>query len=284
MTAALEKLGESREAHLPQGTIRYREAGSGPPLVFIHGVVVNGLHWRKVAPLLSDRFRCIVPDWPLGAHSIGMGPDADLSPPGIAAIVAGFLEALDLEAATLIGNDSGVAFSQIAAVEHPERIGAMVLASGDAYDRFFPPMFRPLSIIARLPGSGYLIPRTLKVRAFRRLPNAFGWLSKRPIPGEVVNAYVSGPLGNPDVRHDLRKVLSGVSSRHTLAAAEKLGSFDKPVLLAWALEDRFFPYEHAERLAATLPNSRLEPIEDSWSFVPEDQPEKLAELISEFLT
>jgi pimeloyl-ACP methyl ester carboxylesterase len=279
-----DQLGEAREARVPQGTIRYRQAGSGRTIVFVHGVLVNGLHWRKVAPLLSDGFRCIVPDWPLGAHSVAMSQDADLSPPGMARLLDSFLASLGLEDAILVGNDSGVAFSQIAAVQHPARIGAMVLASGDAYDRFFPPMFRVLPVAARLPGSGYLIPRSLKVKALRRLPNTFGWLSKTPIPDEVVQAYVSPPLADRAVRRDLRKALRDVSSRYTLDAAAKLGSFEGPVLLPWAREDRFFPFEHAERLAATLPNARVEPIEGSWSFIPEDQPERLADAIRTFLT
>jgi pimeloyl-ACP methyl ester carboxylesterase len=278
-----DQLGEAREARLPQGTIRYREAGSGRPVVFVHGVLVNGLHWRKVAPLLTDRFRCIVPDWPLGAHSVAMSGDADLSPAGIAALIDSFLGSLGLDDATLVGNDSGVAFSQIAAVEHPARIGAMVLASGDAYDHFFPPMFRVLPLAARLPGSGYLIARSLKMKPLRRLPNTFGWLSKQPIPDEIVQAYVGPPLSDAGVRRDLRKALRDVSSRYTLDAAAKLGTFEGPVLLPWAKEDRFFPFAHAERLAATLPNARVVPIEDSWSFIPEDQPERLAEAIRSFL-
>jgi pimeloyl-ACP methyl ester carboxylesterase len=56
------------EAKLPQGTISYRESGEGPPIVFVHGLLVDGLLWRKVTPLLEDSFRCIVPDLPLGSH------------------------------------------------------------------------------------------------------------------------------------------------------------------------------------------------------------------------
>ena len=78
-------------------------------------------------------------------------------------------------------------------------------------------------------------------------------------------------------------MLRSIDKRHTLEAAERLRSFDKPVLLAWAAEDRVFPLADAERLASILPNARLKPIEGSYSFVPEDQPEALAALIAEFL-
>ena len=95
------------EVHLPQGTIRYREDGTGEPLLFVHGVVVNGSLWRKVVPQLSKDFRCIVPDWPLGAHEVPMSADADLSPPALAKLVVDFMDALGLESATLVGNDTG---------------------------------------------------------------------------------------------------------------------------------------------------------------------------------
>lgn len=74
-----------QEVSLPAGTIRYRDTGSGPPIVFVHGLLVHGGLWREVVPRLSDSHRCIVPDWPLGSHSMPMKRDADLSPAGVAA-------------------------------------------------------------------------------------------------------------------------------------------------------------------------------------------------------
>ena len=76
--------GANAEARLPQGTIHYRDTGSGEPIVFVHGLLVNGGLWRKVTPALSREFRCIVPDLPLGSHRTPMAADADLSPPGVA--------------------------------------------------------------------------------------------------------------------------------------------------------------------------------------------------------
>src|SRR2546421_5884610 len=110
-----EALGEQREVELPQGTIRYRERGSGEPIVFVHGVLVNGDLWRGVAPLLADRgYRCIVPDLPLGAHELAMHEDADLTPPGLARLVADFIGALGLDAPVIVANDTGGALTQIA--------------------------------------------------------------------------------------------------------------------------------------------------------------------------
>ena len=267
---------------LPQGTVRLRDDGAGRPVVFVHGVLVNGLLWRHVAPKL-DGVRTIVPDWPLGGHDVPMSPKADLSPAGLAQLVADLLDELGLDDVVLVGNDTGGAIAQIAAANHPRRIGALVLTSCDAFENFLPPMFRGLQVAARIPGAlpAFLAP--LRIRPARSLPLAFGWLRKRPIEREVSDAYLQPYFAHAGVRRDLRKVLAGISTRYTLDAATKLSAFDKPALVAWSADDRFFPVEHGRRLADILPQGQFVEIPDSYSFSPEDQPAKLAELLNDFL-
>jgi len=276
-------LGELKEVALSAGTLRYRERGRGDPVVFVHGALVNGDLWRDVVPLLSDRYRCITPDWPLGSHEIAMAPDADLSPPGLARIIVSFLDALGIEKATLVGNDTGGALCQFVATDHPSRVSRLVLTDCDAFDIFPPRMFAYLKWSARIPGAIYLTAQSMRLRSNRRLPIAFGWLSKRRIPNEISDAYVRPITSDAGVRRDATKLLKGLDPKYTIAAAGKLAALDVPVLIAWARKDRFFPYRHAERLAQLIPNARLEPIEDSLTFVPEDQPERLAGLIGAFL-
>ncbi len=214
---------------LAQGTIRYRDDGEGRPFVFVHGLLVNGLLWRRVTPLL-DGVRRIVPDWPLGSHEAAMRPDADLTPPGLARLIADFLDALGLEDAVLVGNDTGGALSQIVAANHPDRLGALALTSCDAFENFLPPMFRGLQVAARVPGALTAFLTPLRLRPARRLPLAFGWLRKRPIEPEVSDAYVEPYFRHAGVRRDLRRVLAGISSRHTLDAAARLAGFEKPAI------------------------------------------------------
>lgn len=78
----MSQSGEHRQIELPAGSVRYREAGEGKPVVFVHGYLVDGRLWDGVVEALGDRCRCIVPDWPMGAHRVPMRPDADLSPRG----------------------------------------------------------------------------------------------------------------------------------------------------------------------------------------------------------
>jgi len=271
------------EVHLPQGTIRYREDGTGEPLLFVHGLAVNGDLWRKVVPRLSKDFRCIVPDWPLGSHEVPMAADADLSPPGLAQIVVDFMNALGLETATLVGNDTGGAVCQLVAAEHPDRVARLVLTSCDVYDRFPPPVFKPLAALVKVPGATWLIAQSLRPRFAQRLPIALGWVTKRHPEQAVVDSWLVPSRTSRGVRRDLAKVFGSVNARYTLDAAERLKGFDKPVLLAWAVEDKLFPIEYARRMAAELPDATLEEIADSYTFVPEDQPDRLADAIAAFV-
>ena len=273
------------EVRLPQADLRYSDSGSGEPVVFLHGVFVDGRLYRKVVPHLEGQVRCIVPDLPLGAHQRPAAPGADLSPHGLAQLVADFLEALDLQDVTLVGCDTGGVIAQLVATRHPERLGRLVLLPCDAFDNFLPPPFKPLQLASRLPAKALpLLLAPLRLRAARRLPIAFGWLTKRPVdPREVEDAWIGAFFADAAVRRDGIKVLRGVDPAITQQAARDLERFAKPALVAWAIEDKVFPYEHAERLAALLPDARLERIEDSYSFVPEDQPRRTAQLIGDFV-
>jgi pimeloyl-ACP methyl ester carboxylesterase len=268
---------------LSSGRIRYRDSGEGPPIVFVHGLLVDGLLWRKVTPSLEADYRCIVPDLPLGAHTIPMKPGADVTPPGLARLITELIEKLDLRDVTLVGNDTGGALTQMAITQSPDRIARVVLTPCDAFDNFLPPMFKGLQLLARVPALLTAFVQPLRLRPARRLPIAFGWLTKRPIDPEVESAWVGAFFKRRDVRRDVAGVLRAIDSRYTEEAAEALRSFDRPVLIAWATEDKVFPLEHAHRLAALLPDARVVEISDSYSFVPEDQPDRLAALIREFV-
>jgi pimeloyl-ACP methyl ester carboxylesterase len=270
------------DVQLSQGTIRYQEDGSGPPVVFLHGALVDGRLWEPVVQRLRDRARCIVPELPLGSHELPLSEDADLSPHGLAALIAGFLEALDLRGVTLVGNDTGGGLAQLVAVRHPERLGRLVLTDCDAFENFPPKAFRPLVAAAKVPGALTALLAPMRLPAARRLPLAYGWLAKRPIPRDVMDGWTGRALQDAGVMRDLRKALAGLAPATLLDNAPKLTGFAKPVLLAWAREDRFFPVEHAHRLAAIFPDARVAEIGDAYTFVSWDQPDRLAELIGDF--
>jgi pimeloyl-ACP methyl ester carboxylesterase len=276
-------LGPAKTLELSGGRLRYHDVGEGPPIVFVHGVVVNANLWRKVVARLSDRYRCIALDMPLGAHLEPL-PGVDLSPPALANLVADALEALGLEDVTLVANDTGGAFCQLVALDRPERLGRLVLTTCDSFEHFPPKLFSFLGPLSRMPWAIPLLFAPLRMRAPRRLPIAYGWLTSKPIePREAEDSYVLPLLTDRRIRADFSRVAKGLDPRYTLEAGERLGSFDKPALIAWSKEDKLFPRSDAERLAAALPNARLEWIEGARTFSPEDCPERVAELIASFV-
>ncbi len=272
---------ERQEIELPAGRIRYREAGSGKPIVFVHGYLVDGRLWDGVVDALGDRFRCIAPDWPIGAQRLAMNPGADLSPPGIASLIASFLAALELEDVTIVGNDSGGAMSQVLVTTRPERIGRLVLTNCDTHENFPPGVFKAMPPLAKLPGGMAVLGAPFRIGPVARA--AFKPFAKRPIPPQLVASWMEPGLHDRGVKHDLRKVTAGMNKRYTLEAAEKLRGSELPLLLAWAPGDRFFPISYAKRLADTMPNARIAEIPDAGTFVPLDQPQRLAEEIAGFV-
>ena len=273
-----ESLGAARELALRQGAVRYHSVGGGPAIVFVHGALVNANLWRKVVAELSTDFRCVTLDLPFGSHVVPMPPDADLSPPAMADLIADAIEALELDDVTLVGNDTGGAICQIVVTRRPERIGALALTSCDAFDNFPPKLMKPIMPLLShaAPLRATLAPA--RARAVQRA--IFGALAKRPVEPEVLDSYALPALEDAAVRRDLARFMAGLDKRHTLEAAERLPAFDKPAVIAWSREDRFFPADHGERLAELLPQGRLEWIEDSRTFSPEDQPARVAELVA----
>jgi pimeloyl-ACP methyl ester carboxylesterase len=135
--------------------------------------------------------------------------------------------------------------------------------------------------IARLPGGMAALAAPFRIGAVARA--TYGLLAKRPIPPELVADWLEPTLGDPAVRENARAFTAGADKRHTLDAAEKLRGFERPVRFAWAPEDRFFKLADAERLAAIVPDGRVERVSDARTFVPLDQPGPVAELVAEFV-
>jgi pimeloyl-ACP methyl ester carboxylesterase len=277
-----QELGPAKELRLPKGTLRYHDAGSGSAIVFVHGVLVNANVWRKVVAELAPDFRCIALDLPFGAHDVPMPPEADLSPPAVADLIADAIERLDLDEVTLVGNDTGGAFCQLVVTRRPERISRLVLTSCDAFENFPPKVLKPLMPILRLPGALAAVFAPFRLKGVRRRALTMMRVTKRPVEPEAADSYALPGLRSSAVRRDTRKLLVAVDKRYTLEAAERFKDFDRPALIAFSREDKFFPNRDARRLAELLPQARLEWIEDSYTFSPEDQPGRLAGLIREF--
>jgi pimeloyl-ACP methyl ester carboxylesterase len=272
------------EIQVTQGTIEYREEGTGPPVVLIHGLLVNGRVWERLVPAMAPWSRCIVPELPLGSHRIPMDSGADLSPPALARLVSEVLDRLELTDVTLVGNDTGGALTQLVIANHPGRVGRLVLTNCDAFENFPPASFSAvIKGLARVPGAVAMLGLGGRVRAIRSRSMSMMPLTVDPVPDELLKAWVA-PLRDRRIRRDLLKVLRGISPEHTLAAAQRLPAFDRPALVAWGTRDKFFPISDAERLAELLPGASLDLVENARTFVQLDAPERLADLIAELVS
>lgn len=278
------QLGPRHEVTLTPGTVRYRDIGEGRPIVFVHGLMTNSVLWHKVIPSLVDGgARCIAPDLPLGSHVLPMNPDADLSLPALASLVNEFLEALDLTDVTLVGITIGGLIATLAAQEEgADRIGRLVLLPVDAYENVPPKILKHMKVAVRVPGMVWTIAQSLRLEANRKMPMSYGLVAKRLFEPELFTEFLTPLQTQRTIRRDFSKVVRHISPAEALAAAEKYGEFTKPVLVVWSEEDKLFPYEHAERITASLPNARLETVPDSYSYVVQDQPRHVAAAVGDF--
>jgi pimeloyl-ACP methyl ester carboxylesterase len=275
----------TRDIELSAGTIDYEDTGGdGPAIVLLPGLMMDASLWADVIAELSPDHRCIAPTLPMGAHRHAMRADADLSPRGLARLVAELLDRLDLNDVTLVGNDTGGALVQLLAGDGATRVGRIVLVSCDAFDNFPPGLTgRTLVRTGKLsPAMFGLFMQQMRLRPLRRLPLAFGWLTMR---GDAATArWIKPVLQQREIRRDTVRVLRAIAAqRHLLLdAAERLPGFERPALVVWASQDRVMPPEHGRRLADLLPQGRLVEIPDSYTLIPLDQPARLAEAIQLF--
>ena len=272
---------------LPHGTVRYRVAGpehaDGPPVVFVHGFLVDGTLWSATAEALAAAgVRSYAPDWPLGSHTIALGPGADQSPRGIAGQVVAFLEALELEDVTLVGNDTGGAICQFVLDGDASRVGRVVLTNCDAFDNFPPAPFDLIFKSFRSATAMQALLAPMRATAVRHSPAGFGLLVRNPLDAEQTRAWIGPCLTDAGVRDDVARFARAVDPQELAGVSGRLGGFDGPALLVWGNGDRFFTVEHARRLRDVFRDATLVEVEGGRTFVPLDEPERLAEAIAAF--
>jgi pimeloyl-ACP methyl ester carboxylesterase len=274
-----------KQIELSAGTIEYRDTGGdGPVLVLLHGLMMDASLWDgPIADLAADH-RCIAPTLPLGAHRHAMNAGADLSLPGVARLAAELVDRLDLRDVTLVGNDTGGALVQLLMADGAAGVDRVVLVSCEAFGNFPPGLTgRALMLAGKLPPAMFgLFMQQMRLRAVRRLPVAFGWLTRR---GDAATARWMQPvMTQPEIRRDTVRMLRAAAADTglLLRAAESFPRFDRPALVVWASGDRVMPAAHGRRLAEVLPQGRLVEVADSDTLIPLDQPARLAQVIREF--
>ena len=269
---------------LPHGDLTYRAAGpehaSSPPVVFVHGFLVDGSLWDKTADALAAQgVRSYAPDWPLGSHRLALDAGADQSPRGVARRVIAFLEAMDLHDVTLVGNDTGGAICQFVLDTDASRIGRLVLTNCDAFDQFPPKPFDVLFKSFRSPAAIRGLMAPMRSTAVRHSPAGFGMLAAE-FDAEQTRRWVEPLLSDAGVREDTARFARAVDSSELLDVSTRLDRFPGPVLLVWGAADRFFKVDFARRLLDAFSDARLVEIEGGRTFVAIEHPGRLAEEIA----
>jgi pimeloyl-ACP methyl ester carboxylesterase len=273
---------------LPIGPIDYRVAGpkaaDAPVAVFVHGFLVNSTLWDPVAEkLAADGIRCILPDWPLGAHRRPVDPGADLSPIAVAGAVTDLLGALGLHDVVLVGSDTGGALCQLALRGDTDRVRGVVLTNCDAFEQFPPRFFVPLFTLARSRIAVWTVAQQTRLRAVRHSPLGFGPLLNHPLPASLTRGWIQPLLDSPAIRRDVTRFARGMQRTELADAATWLGQFEGPVHLVWGTRDKHFTIELGRRLAAAFHHAQLDEVADATTFVSIDRPDVVVGAVRDVL-
>lgn len=265
--------------------IEYSDAGTGPPIVFVHGVYVTGALWDDVVTRLSGEYRCIAPTWPFGAQLQPVGVGVDLGVRAAGRRIAELLEALDLSDVTLVANDTGggiVLASLADSTLDWSRVSRLVFTNCDTFEHFPPSGFAPLVRLCRFNATvGALVLRLLATgQGQTRFASS---VTRHGIDPARRPAIFGGFLTSAAVRREAVRLTADLHPRYTLAATAAIEAWPKPALVAWGTNDPLFPISHARRLADAFPHAELHTIEDSATYVMLDQPDETATAIQKFV-
>ena len=266
------------------GSIDYREEGDpdGPPVVLLHGVLMNDHQWDLALPLLPSGYRYLLPVLPMGGHHVPMRDDADLTMPGMVGIVADFLDALDLTDVTLVVTDWGGPIF-LTDVGRDKRVARLVICPSEAFENF-PPGFpgKVTWVATRSPLTVSIAMRLLRIAWMRKKYLMFGMMAKKPIPQYVVDRWTDTALQDKAIRRDLIKYSrTRFVDTDLVRATEQLADFHGDVLVLWS-HNPVMPDEHASRLA-DLTGGTLRYVDDANVLIMLDQPEQTAREIGAFL-
>jgi pimeloyl-ACP methyl ester carboxylesterase len=272
-----------RFADVKSGRIAFFEQGQGPVAFFVHGVPLNGYHWRNVIDRVQHRRRCIAVDL-MGLGYTEIGSSQDVSFTAQANMIAEVLDALGIEQIDLIGNDSGGAIAQIFAAHHPSRLRSLVLTNCDVHDGWPPPQVMPIMEHARKGTLASIFqpmvdrPDLARERYTRgeSVPLFRSYADPTVLTNEIIGLYLHPLLSSQQRIEAFQRYWLGFDNAHTVAVHSALKILRVPTLIVWGLKDIFFDKKWAYWLKDTIPGAeRVVEVPDARLFFPEDRPEAL---------
>lgn len=263
--------------------VAYRAAGEGPAIVLVHGIAGCSGTWARVMPALAERHTVIAPD--LLGHGDSAKPRGDYSLGAYACGIRDLMVVLGVERATFVGHSLGGGIAMQLAYQFPEACERLALVASGGLGKEVSALLRVIS----LPGSEYVLPLVLtrKLHGFAaRVGGIVGKTGLRgdPLLEEVWAAYtrLTDARAQRAFVHTIRAVIDPagqrVSARDRLYLAQEV-----PMMIVWGERDRVIPVSHAYAAHELIPGSRLEIIENAGHFVPFEQPERIVEVLEDFL-
>src|SRR5215216_1809139 len=279
-----------RFANVKSGRIAYFEKGQGPVALFVHGVPVNGYHWRHVIERVQHRRRCIAIDL-MGLGYTEVAPSQDVSFTAQAHMIAEVLDKLGIEKIDLVGNDSGGAIAQIFAANYPHRLTSLVLTNCDVHDGWPPPQVLPIMEHCRRGTLAAIFQPMLDRPDLARERYARGesaplfrsYADPSVLTDDVIRLYLQPLLSSPQRIDAFQRYWLGFDNAQTVALHGALKKLQVPTLIVWGLKDIFFDKKWAYWLKDTIPGAkRVVEVAHGRLFFPEDRPDALVEPVLKF--
>ncbi len=263
--------------------VAYRQAGSGPLLVMIHGIAGSSGTWVPAMPLLAERYTVIAPD--LLGHGESAKPRGDYSLGAYASGIRDLLGVLGHDRATLVGHSLGGGVAMQFAYQFPQMAERLVLVCTGGLGKEVSPLLRALTV----PGSEFVLPAVLAPQLHQVLARIGGVLGRVGLRADPFLTEVWAAWSRlTDVRaqrafiHTIRAVIDvagqRVSARDRLYLAHEI-----PTMIVWGDRDAVIPVEHARTAHELIPGSRLEIVEGAGHFLPIERPELIDRLLRDFL-
>jgi pimeloyl-ACP methyl ester carboxylesterase len=268
------------------GRIAYAETGSGPVALFVHGVLMNKHLWRHQIAAVSDIRRCIAVD--LLAHGdTEISPNQDVTVTANARMLKEMLDALEIDQADVIGNDSGGGISQIFSALNPERVRTLTLTNCDTHDNWPPAAFIPFIEMVKAGGLGDTLNAMVSDKAVYRSPQALGPAYEHPenLADADIDTYLQPFVRTEQRTRDLARFVTEFDNKHTLQIEDRLRKLQAPTLIVWGTDDVYFPVQWAHWLAENIPGAKPPvELEGARLFFPEERPEAFNQLLREHLS
>lgn len=262
--------------------LSYLDSGSGPAVLFIHGLTGSSRNWAHLVDALNADHRIIAPD--LHGHGASAKPMGDYSLSAHAATLRDLLDRLEVDRVTLVGHSLGGGIAMQFCYLFPERVERLALVASGGFGRSVSPLLRS----ATLPGAEWVLPVIAsswvrgRGETVGRILARVGWR-----PGSDVTEAWRGftSLADADSRRAFLATTRSVidPGGQTVTAHDHLPmTIEIPALVVWGTRDRMIPSGHAMAAHEAIPGSRVELFEGAGHYPQLDQPERFAQLLRDF--